>query len=344
MYKFDNDYSMLAHPDILKELNNQEAYVGYGLDTICEEAKAAIYAAGVPASSDIHFVVGGTQANLLMLEAALRPIESVISADTGHIFVHEAGAIEHTGHKVEYVPSYDGKLKASDVRKLASEYYNGQMQEHITKPSGIYISQPTEYGTLYTKAELRELREVADEYGMFIYVDGARLGYALAASECDTSLADLSKLTDAYYIGGTKCGAMIGEAMIINNPVLKPNFRSFIKMNGALLAKGWLLGLQFKVLMQDNKYTSICAKAVKQAKTIQDAAKDANICEYIKSATNQLFFVFSESQMKELQKEFIFDVNMQVGENKYVLRFCTSWYTSDEDVSALCQAFQRLNS
>lgn len=252
MIRLNNDYCHGAIPEILEALQttNSEAYAGYELDEWCERAGALIKEAAACPDAAVHYIVGGTQANVAFIAHALRPWESVVCADCGHINVHETGATEHIGHKCETVPARDGKLAASDLRAVAQGYAESPVSEHVTVPRMAYISFPSESGTVYSLAELEALRAVCDEFGMYLFVDGARLAYGLAASGNDVALPDIARLSDAFYIGGTKCGALFGEAMVVVNPALQPYFRNSMKQAGTMLAKGWLLGLQFTKLFE----------------------------------------------------------------------------------------------
>ena len=344
MYKFDNDYSRGAHPEILKALNeiNDNVYVGYGLDEWCETAMKDIHELIDCPEAHIHFLVGGTQMNAVAMESMLHAFQSVISADGGHIAVHESGAIENTGHKVHVIPSKDGKITAQQVFDNANYYIHNDLKEHMTQPRAVYISFPTEFGTLYSKQELEEIRKVCDEFNLFLYIDGARMGYGLAADDCDVTLADITRLADAYYIGGTKCGALMGEAFVTTHPMIQENFRNYMKMNGALLAKGWLLGVQFHTLLSGGKdclYTRICRRADEYATRIREALDTIGTEPYIRSQSNQLYYVLDKDLVEYLQaKDFFFELDHWMSEDKALVRFCTSWSTKEEEVQALIDA------
>lgn len=337
MIRFNNDYNHGAHPAILEALTatNDTAFGGYGLDEMCRAAEAEIKKHLDCPQAAVHFLVGGTQTNFTVISAALRPYQSVISTGSGHIFVHETGAVEATGHKVEALLDRDGKLTAADIAAKAESYRTSLVQEHIPQPKMVYISHPTEYGTIYSKEELEAIRAVCDEYGLFLYVDGARMGYGLGSPESDVTLADFARLADIFYIGGTKCGALFGEAVIIPNPVLQPDFRSYIKQKGGMLAKGWLLGLQFYTLFKDGLYLDITKKAVVQAMRLRDAFREKKIPAYIHSPTNQQFVVLTQQQMDTLAEKYIFEFEQQLNETLACVRFCTSWSTTDEEIDAL---------
>lgn len=279
MIRFNNDYNRSAHPAVLEALmkSSGESYGGYGLDFWCEKAAEEIGKYIGTGEADIHFLVGGTQANFTVITAALRSYQSVISADTGHIQGHETGAVENTGHKIIALPSADGKITAAQVREQAELYLDSGIKEHITQPKMVYLSFPTEFGTVYSKAELEEISGVCRRYGLFLFIDGARLGYGLGAAEADVTMEDIARLADVFYCGGTKCGALFGEAVVIINPVLKTDFRSYIKQNGGMLAKGWLLGIQFYTLFRDGLYFKITQEADRQAMRIRQAFRQKGI-------------------------------------------------------------------
>lgn len=337
MIRFNNDYNQGAHPEVLEALiqANGESHGGYGLDRWCEKAAEEIKKYIGSADVDIHFLVGGTQTNFTVIAAALRSYQSVISADTGHIQVHETGAVENTGHKIIALPSKDGKITAAQVREQAELYLDSGIKEHITQPKMVYLSFPTEFGTIYSKAELEEISEVCKKYGLFLFIDGARLGYGLGAAEADVTIEDIARLTDVFYCGGTKCGAFFGEAVVITNPALKTDFRSYIKQNGGMLAKGWLMGLQFYALFRDGLYFKITEEADRQAMRIGQAFRRKGIPFYVESPTNQLFVVMENSAAEKLAKKYIYEFEEKIDEDHCCIRFCTSWSTSEEDVEAL---------
>ncbi len=343
-YRFNNDYCRGAHPEILKALSetNEEAFPGYGLDPMCEEAARLIQNA-MGCNVPIHFLVGGTQVNSTAIVSVLRPYEEVVCADIGHIAVHETGAIEHGGHKVHTLPAKDGKITAEQVRQVAESYRISDLKEHITKPAMVYISYPTEYGTLYSRQELTEISDVCGEYGMVLYVDGARMAYGLGAPASDLTLHDFAELTDMFTIGGTKCGALFGEALVIPNRQLNDGFRACMKQNGGLLAKGWLLGLQYKTLFTEGLYMEIGRSSVEKAFTVRKAFEDAGIPVYLDSPTNQQFFVLTDAQVKELDQQFYTEFWERVDDNHQVIRLCTSWGTSEEAIQELCKAVKALS-
>ena len=342
MIRFNNDYNRGAHPAILAALSDTagESFPGYGADSLCEKAAAEIKKYLDCPDADVHFLVGGTQVNAIAIAAALRPYQSAVSAVTGHIHAHETGAVEHTGHKILTLPAKDGKLSAGDVAQVGESYRSSPIQEHITQPKLVYISFPTEYGTLYTLEELTRLRAVCDEYGMYLFVDGARMGYGLSAG--DVTLSDMARLAHMFTIGGTKCGALFGEALVITDPALKPDFRSYIKQGGGMLAKGWLLGLQFHTLFQDGLYFDICRQAVGHAARIKAAFAQKGVPFYVDSPTNQQFVLLTPSQIAALEGKYTFEPDHDVDENHICVRFCTSWATSQEEVQALISDIGKL--
>jgi len=304
MYRFNNDYNIGAHPEIIMALANDanNNYPGYGLDPWCDKAAAMIRKKIGNETAHVHFLVGGTQANYTIIANSLRPFESVICAESGHINAHETGAVEHVGHKIEALPGKNGKITAKQVDSYAKAYEKSEIPEHVTTPKMVYISFPTEFGTIYSKKELSDLYAVCQKHKLFLFIDGARLGYGLGSPKCDMDIKDLAKNCDVFYIGGTKCGAMFGEAVVITNDQLKLHFRSSIKQNGGMLAKGWLLGLQFATLMQNDLYFKETKKASMYAMKIKDAFKKAGIPSYIESPTNQQFVLLTKNRKTNLQK------------------------------------------
>lgn len=336
MIRFNNDYNCGAHPNIINALasTNNESYGGYGIDVWCERAKNEIKKY-IEKDCDIHFLIGGTQVNFTVISAALRPYQSVISADTGHINVHETGAVENCGHKIISLKSENGKINAEQIAEQGELYYTSEIKEHVTQPKMVYISFPTEYGTIYTKSELEAIHEICQKYNMYLFVDGARLAYGLAAPDCDVTLKDISEYADVFYIGGTKCGAMFGEAVVILNNELKTDFRSYIKQNGAMLAKGWLLGIQFYELFKDGLYFEIGKRANKFALKIKKAFNERQIPSYIESSTNQQFVVVENKAMDKLAQKYVFEFEARIDDSHSCVRFCTSWSTKEEDVEEL---------
>lgn len=344
MIRFNNDYNHGAHPAILEALarTNDESYGGYGLDEWCEKAAGAIKQHLDCPEAAVHFLVGGTQTNFTVIDAALRSYQSVIAAETGHIHAHETGAVEACGHKIETLPAADGKITAAQIAEKGEAYRTSPIPEHITQPRMVYISHPTEYGTLYSKQELEDIRAACDKYGLLLFLDGARLGYGLGSPETDVTLSDIARLTDVFYIGGTKCGALFGEALVITNPALQTDFRSYIKQKGAMLAKGWLLGLQFYTLFEDGLYFAITQKAVALAMKIRRAFADKGLPLLLNSPTNQQFVILENRQMEALAEKYTFEFDRKIDEAHTSVRFCTSWYTTDAEVDALIADIQTL--
>lgn len=344
MIRFNNDYNHGAHPEILRALEqtNDESYGGYGLDIWCEKASGEIKKYLDCPQAAVHFMVGGTQVNFTVIAAALRPYQSVICAESGHIHVHETGAVENTGHKITALPSKDGKICAQQIREAAEAYRNSDVQEHITQPKMVYLSFSTEYGTVYSKKELEEISEVCRSYSLYLFIDGARLGYGLGAEDGDVTLADIAKAADVFYCGGTKCGALFGEAVVITNPELQVDFRSYIKQNGAMLAKGWLLGLQFYTLFRDGLYFRITKQADEYAMEIRKAFREKGIPAFVESPTNQQFVILKNSQMEKLARKYVFEFEGKTDENHSCVRFCTSWSTTEEEVRQLTEDIRSL--
>lgn len=337
MIRFDSDYLEGAHPDLLKKIleTNYEQTPGYGEDIYCDNARALIREKCGREDIDVHFLVGGTQANLTLISAALRPHQGVISADTGHINVHETGAIEAGGHKILSIHSEDGKIRARSIKELYDEHYNDPSREHSVQPGMVYISDTTELGTIYTRNELREISDYCKEKGMYLFLDGARLGYALKAEDNDVSLNDLTNFCDAFYIGGTKVGALFGEAMVISHPQLKKDFRYIMKQKGGLLAKGRLLGLQFTALFENDLYFKIAGRANSIALEIRKACEEKGLNMFSDSKTNQQFPIIPDELLKSLSKHYSFSVWRKLPGGKTAVRFCISWATSEEAVREL---------
>ena len=338
---FSSDYQEGCHPKILERLmeTNDLANVGYGQDAFCESAREKIRAACNCPGAAVYFLVGGTQTNATVLGALLQSYQGVLAAATGHIAVHEAGAIELGGHKViELDPGSDemtGKITAAQVREYMDLFTRDETKDHRVEPAAVYLSQPTECGTMYSAAELLAFRDVCDEYGLFLYVDGARLAYALAVPDNDMSLADLASLCDAFYIGGTKCGALFGEAVVFPDPELLPRFFTICKQQGAVLAKGWLLGIQFDVLFTDDLYLSIGKYAIQAAAAIKNALKEKCVPMTFDSPTNQILFVADKGLTKRLGEKVDYGFMEPLDDTHDLLRLCTSWATRQEDVTTL---------
>lgn len=340
MILFSKDYSEGCHENILKALG-QTNYVqtdGYGTDEYCGEARNLIKNACSAQEADVHFLVGGTQTNFTVIASALKPYQGVISAVSGHINVHETGAVEATGHKVIPLQSDDGKITAGQVEKHVLKHYNSDSSEHEVQPKMVYISNSTEVGTIYSKSELTALSEVCRKYGMYLFLDGARLGYALTCEENDLDLKTIAKLCDVFYIGGTKVGALFGEAVVITNDELKKDFRYMIKQGGGMLAKGRLLGIQFKELFTDNLYFDIAKNANIQAMKIKKALVQKGYNFLSDSPTNQLFPILPNEVLTDLSKDFVFEMQGAADENHTAVRICTSWATTDEQTEKLINA------
>ncbi|OWA35847.1 low specificity L-threonine aldolase [Saccharibacillus sp. O16] len=337
MTRFECDYTQGAHPRIMQRLleTNMEQTSGYGNDEYCERARDHIRKACEAPDAAVHFLVGGTQTNTTIIAALLRPHQGVLSAETGHIAGHETGAIEATGHKVLTLPSEDGKITAAQVRRAYDEHWNDATHEHMAQPGMVYVSQSTENGTVYSLAELTALSEVCRELSLPLFVDGARLGYALAAEGNDVTLADLARLTDVFYIGGTKVGALMGEAVVIVNEALKRDFRYLIKQRGGLLAKGRLLGVQFETLFEDGLYMDISRRAVSLAIQLRDAVKEMGFGFLHDSPTNQQFPILPNELLNTLAQKHTFSTWTTTDEQHTAVRFCTSWGTTQEEMDEL---------
>ena len=338
---FNCDYDTGAHPNILKKLASidYEANVPYGLDKYSEQAARLILKeCGQPKHSQVYFLVGGTQTNLTFLTQALRPYESVIACASGHINMHETGAIEATGHKVCSVPAVHAKLTPQAIEDCVRFHCD----EHMVKPKVAYISDATELGTVYTLAELKALRQVCDKHQLYLFLDGARLGAALTAKSSDVTLADLAKLTDAFYIGGTKNGALIGEALVINNPALQTEMRFTIKQRGAMLAKGFVLGVQFEELFSNDLFFEIGRHENAMAQKIRQAFKAQGIKFLEANDTNQIFPILTPKQKQALETNFIFSIWEEQSKTAIVTRFVTGWSTTEAEVQTLVKAIQQL--
>ena len=345
MIYFNNDYSEGCLPEIMEKLcaTNMEQTPGYGVDHYCIDAAEKIKKLCASDCANVHFLVGGTQTNLTVIAAALLPYQAVISAVSGHINVHETGAIEATGHKVIGLASDDGKITADQVEQEARSQSETMDAEHTVQPAMVYISNPTEYGTIYTLSELEALSAVCKKWGLSLFVDGARLGYGLTAGGNDVTLADMARLCDVFYIGGTKVGALFGEAVVITNPAINRDFRYMIKQRGGMLAKGRLLGVQFGVLMDNDLYFKVAAKANAQAQVIRATLQDLGYSFLVENTSNQLFPILPDSVLEVLQKEFCFSEMGRVDETHRCIRVCTSWATTDENVTRLCDALKKLS-
>lgn len=344
MIHFNSDYLEGAHPAVLERLirTNMEQTVGYGCDPYCETARAKIRAACGTPDADIHFLVGGTQTNTAVIASILRPYQGVLAAVSGHVNCHESGAIESTGHKVIALPAVNGKITARQVAEYVEWHRNDESMEHIVYPGMVYISYPTEGGTLYTKAELTALYDTCIAYGLPLFIDGARLGYGLTADGADLTLRELAHLCDVFYIGGTKVGALFGEAVVITNPALKKDFRPLQKQRGGMLAKGRLLGLQFDALFTDDLYFRIARHANKMAYQIREIFLSAGYPLLYNSPTNQQYPIIPDDQLAILGQNFGYEYWERVDKTHSGVRFCASWATTQEQVDALRNAVKAL--
>lgn len=337
MLHFESDYIQGAHPAILENLikTNLIAQTGYGVDCFCEDARAKIRTACGDETADVFFLVGGTQANATVIDAMLKNYEGVVAAVTGHINGHEAGAVEADGHKVLPLPHHLGKIDADELADLLATFYADDNHDHMIFPGMVYISHPTEYGTLYTKDELTAISELCRQYNMPLFLDGARLGYALTSNGTDLDLPTLASLCDVFYIGGTKCGALCGEAVVFPRHGAPKQFFTTVKQHGALLAKGRLLGVQFDTLFTDGLYMEICKNANVQAEKVRKALKEKGYEIFIETVSNQIFIVLENNRLKELSEKVCFGFWEKKDDNHTVVRIATSWATTDEDVAAL---------
>ncbi len=343
MIRFACDYLEGAHPKILERLveTNMEQTSGYGVDPHCDRARTLIKEACQCPTADVHFLVGGTQTNKTVIASILRPYQGVISAHTGHINIHETGAIEATGHKVLSIFSETGKLSATQVEKMYLEHLDSGNAEHMVQPAMVYISNPTENGTIYYKNELEELSSICKKYNLPLFLDGARLGYGLCAKDNDLTLADIARLCDVFYIGGTKVGALFGEAVVITNDALKKDFRYFIKQNGGMLAKGRLLGIQFETLFEDNLYFEISKHAIDLAMHVKECLEKNGYEVLIPSTTNQQFPILEDSLLEALSEKYAFDYWERKDETHSVVRICTSWATKEEHIKELLKDLEK---
>ena len=344
MLYFNNDYAEGCHQSILDALvkTNMEQTLGYSEDSYCAAAREKIRKACGNDKLAVHFLVGGTQTNLTVIDAALRPHQGALCASSGHIHVHETGAVEATGHKVLTLPSTDGKITARQVEQAVLAHRADGAFEHIVQPKLVYISNPTELGTLYTKQELEELSAVCQKLGLYLFLDGARLGYGLMAKGNDLTMADIARLCDVFYIGGTKVGALFGEAVVIRNPSLAEDFRYIIKQHGGMLAKGRLLGIQFDTLFTDDLYYKISAHADAMADRLRDTLAEIGAPLLVPGTTNQVFAILPDKALEELAKTVTFSEQERVSDTHRAVRFCTSWATKAENVDTLCRKLKEL--
>lgn len=343
MIRFYCDYSQSAHPSILKAISAHPdaQYPGYGEDKHCKHAAKLIQDACKAPDSDVHFLVGGTQANTTIISAILRPHQGVLSADTGHIATHETGAIEATGHKVLTLPAENGKITAEQIASAYDDHWADEAHEHLPQPALVYLSHPTEMGTVYTLDELEAISSVCKKRNLPLMLDGARLGYGLASPFTTITLADVARLCDVFYIGGTKMGTLFGEAVVIANDAIKRDFRYLIKRHGGLLAKGFLLGMQFATMFEDDLYYQLGKHGVTEAMHLRQGLLDAGFTLQYDTGTNQQFPVLSEDVKAKLSEHFTFANWEKLDKKHSVVRFCTSWATKREDVDKLIFALNK---
>ncbi len=341
MLNFASDYTQGAHPAILQALQetNLEATAGYGTDEYCEHAREKLRAACECPNAAVYFISGGTQANLTVLAALLQSWQGVIAADTGHVSGHEAGAVELTGHKVITLPHENGKLTAAAVKAFCAAFFADENRAHMTSPGAVYVSFPTEYGTLYSLSELTALRGVCDTYGLKLYLDGARLAYALGAEQNDVTLPDLARLCHVFYVGGTKCGALLGEAVVIPDKNLLPRFFTQMKQHGAVLAKGRVLGLQFDALFTDGLYEALGKNGVEKAERLEKALLAAGFTAHCPRETNQVFLRLTNEQYHEISKKVTVSFWEQPDPAHTAVRLAASWATTQKEVEAVVEAF-----
>lgn len=334
---FTCDYNVGAHPDILRRLSetNFIQEPGYGEDSFSNIAREKIRKATGCPQADVFFLVGGTQTNATVIDAMLRGYEGVIAAHTGHIAVHESGAVEAGGHKVIELPGKDGKLDAGTIRSYLETFHADDAKDHMVLPGMVYISFPTEYGTIYSKEEIGAIKEVCQSYGIPLFIDGARLGYGLKSPQCDLTLQEFARLCDVFYIGGTKVGALCGEAVVFPRGNAPAHFFTTVKQHGALLAKGRLLGIQFDALFTDGLYFEISRNAIDRAMELKAALKNHGIPLLIDSPTNQQFAIMSEEQLGRLEGKILYEVWEHRQDGRSVVRFATSWATTHEQIEAL---------
>ena len=339
MIRFDSDYMEGCIPEILTALQrtNEEQTQGYGVDPHCEHAKQLIKEAIACPAADIHFLVGGTQANITIIDSILKHYQGAVCAESGHINVHETGALEATGHKCLTLPTSDGKITAAQVEKLIEDHFSSETMEHTVQPGIVYISFPTESGTLYSKQELTDLYAVCRQHEIPLFIDGARLGYGLMAKKNDVSLQDLPKLCDVFYIGGTKVGALFGEAVVIVNDKYQKDFRYNIKQRGGMLAKGRMLGIQFEELFTENRYLTISRHAIEMAAELTKGLEEKGYSFYFPAETNQLFPILTNAMIQKLSHDFSFESWVKIDEDHTAVRFVTSWMTKEENVKKLLE-------
>ncbi|MGL4518507.1 MAG: threonine aldolase family protein [Phocaeicola sp.] len=339
MVSFESDYSNGAHPQLLRRLvdSNDEVITGYGVDDYCEIARQKIREACQCPEADVDFMVGGTQTNSVVISAMLQDYEGVVAATTGHVSVHEAGAIEYTGHKVLTLPQVDGKIEAATLSNYLSSFFSDDNRDHMVYPGMVYISHPTEYGTLYSKSELKALSAICREYRIPLFMDGARLGYGLMSKQTDVTLPDVATYCDVFYIGGTKVGALCGEAVVFTKQNRPNYFFTLIKQHGALLAKSRLLGIQFDALFTDNLYFDISRHAIEMAEALKEVLRAKGCRFYLESPTNQQFIILPNEVYEVLKKQVVVGFWEKVDEQHTVVRLVTSWSTTPDDIAELAR-------
>ena len=345
MIYFNNDYSEGCHQLVLEALTktNMEQTSGYGMDPYCARAADKIRALCGREDLSVHFLVGGTQTNLTVIASALRPHQGVLGAETAHVQVHESGAIEATGHKVLSLPSRDGKITGTQIRNFVKTHFSDEAAEHMVQPKMVYISNPTELGTIYSLAELEDVSSACHDLGLYLFLDGARLGYGLTAAGNDVTMADIARLCDVFYIGGTKVGALFGEAVVISNKSLAQDFRYIIKQRGGMLAKGRLLGVQFDALFENDLYFKISAHANALADQIRETLNSLGYPLLVPGTTNQVFPILPDTLLCKLAENFSFTQQERVSPTHRAIRFCTSWATTQKNVDALCDTLKKLS-
>lgn len=339
MLKFENDYCEAATPEILNKLleTTYAKAAGYGNDEFCEMATEKIRKElGMP-DAQVYYLAGGTQTNQIAIDSMLKSYEGVVACETGHVNVHEAGAIEYSGHKVLTLPNHDGKMCAKELKDLIVKFYGDESFTHMVFPGMVYISHPTELGTLYTKSELSALHEVCMEYNIPLYLDGARLGYGLMAEGTDLTIKDIAQLTDLFYIGGTKVGALYGEALVFTKNNMPKYFETIVKQHGAMAAKGRVLGIEFDTLFTDGLYYEISKNAIKTAKRLKEGLKEKGYEFLIDSPTNQIFVVATKEQLEKLKGQVEYTTWEVIDENRTAIRFVTSWATKMEEIEELIE-------
>lgn len=337
MFSFECDYLEGAHPAVLQKLidTNMTQLDGYGTDYISDEAKKKILnACGCP-NGQVFFFPGGTPTNVTIIDSLIEQYDGIITAETGHINCHEAGGVEFTGHKVLALPEHDGKIDPTELQTLIADIYENEACDHMVQPGGVYVSHPTELGTLYTKAELKAIADICRKNDIPLYLDGARLGYGLVSYASDMTLSDIAEICDVFYIGGTKVGALCGEAAVFPKGNANKKFFTIMKQRGNVLAKGRLTGVQFNALFTDDLYLKIAGNAIEMSKNLAGVFRERNIPFYVNSPTNMQFLIMDNEFIKRLKKKVNFEVSEKYDDNRSIVRFVTSWATKPEDIDNL---------